>query len=158
MADLRHTTESAPGAALVRERSAAPEAAAEPSIAALLGQLVADAQDLVRKEVELARQEVRIEVDKAKQSAFALGAGGAVAAIGGLLLVLMLVHLLIDVVHMQPWLSYLIVGAVFAVVGAFLLQRGRSRIAELHLVPRETVDSVRKDVEWIKEQNPSNKI
>ena len=158
MADLRHTTESAPGAALVRERSAAPEAAAEPSIAVLLGQLVADAQDLVRKEVELARQEVRIEVDKAKQSAFALGAGGAVAAIGGLLLVLMLVHLLIDVVHMQSWLSYLIVGAVFAVVGVFLLQRGRKRIADLHLVPRETVDSVRKDVEWIKEQNPSNKI
>lgn len=157
MADVRPKTEAALGAAVARERIAEQQAAAEPSLATLLGELVADAQDLARKEIELAKQEVRVEVGKAKESAIALGIGGAVAAIGGLMLVLMLVHLLVALFDIQLWVSYLIIGALFAVIGGILIQRGRTRIAEVNLVPHETIDSVRKDVAWIKEQNQSNK-
>ena len=129
----------------------------EPSIATLLGELVADAQDLVRKEIELAKQEVRDEISKAKDSAISLGIGGVVLAIGGLLLVLMLVHLLSDVFGLRLWLSYLLVGLVFAIVGGVLLMRGRSKASEIDLVPRATVQEVKKDVAWIKDQTPSDK-
>jgi hypothetical protein len=77
--------------------------------------------------------------------------------VGGLLLVLMVVHLLVALFDIPLWSSYLIVGGIIAIAGAVLLQRGRSRLQEIDLVPHETIDSVRKDVEWIKEQNPSDK-
>lgn len=140
-----------------RERVEPTPARPEPTIAELLGGLVGDAQTLVRKEVDLAKTEVKIEVDKAKQSAMALGAGIGVAVVGGLLLSFMLVYAINELLGLSLWLSYLIVGAVFAIVGFVLLQRGAARVREIDPVPHETIDSVRKDVEWIKEQNPSDR-
>lgn len=130
----------------------------EESIAGLLGGLVADAQTLVRREVDLAKQEVLVEVDKVKQGAMALGIGVGITAVGGILLTLMLVHFLIDVVNLAPWISYLIVGALFAVVGGVLLMRGINRLKQIDPLPREAIAEVKENVEWIKEQNPSDKI
>jgi len=132
-------------------------AADEPSLATLLGDLIGDAQQLMRKEVELAKHELSVEVNKAKRSAIYLGTGGVVAAIGGWLLVLMLVHLLAEVGGLALWTSYLIVGGIFAIIGAILLVRGRSRVSEVDPMPRETIDTLREDVAWIKEQTPSGK-
>jgi len=111
----------------------------------------------VRKEVLLAKTEVKAEIDKAKQGAISLGIGAGFAAIGGLLLLQMLVHFLVWAFGIPLWVSYLIVGGLLAVVGVVLLLRGKSRVSELDPVPHETLDSVRKDVEWIKEQTPSAK-
>lgn len=161
MSEAYSRSQISPEGASAYERERAPEAqqptGEETSIARLMGELVADAQHLVRKEVELARQEVRVEVNKAKQGAISLGAGGAVAAVGALLLVLMVVHLLVAVFGIALWISYLIVGALLAIIGGIMLQVGRSRLNKIDPTPHETIDSVRKDVEWIKEQNPSNK-
>jgi hypothetical protein len=51
----------------------------------------------------------------------------------------------------------LIVGAIFAIGGGLLLKQGMKRIQDVDPVPRETIESVRKDVQWIKEQSPSDK-
>jgi hypothetical protein len=127
------------------------------SIAQLLGELIADAQELMRKEVLLAKLEVKEEINKAKDGAISLGIGGVVAAIGGLLLIQMLVHFLATVVGIPLWVSYLIVGGLLAIVGVVLLLRGKSRVTAIDPVPHETIESVRKDVEWIKEQTPSER-
>jgi len=156
MAEVYDTSGSPSGSGFERERVPERRATEEPSIATLLGGVVADAQELVRKEIDLAKQEVRTEIDKAKDTAISMGIGGAVAAIGGLLLVLMLVHLLSDVFGLSLWISYLIVGAVFAIVGGILIQRGRSKASEINLVPQATVQEVKKDVEWIKQQTTSD--
>lgn len=130
----------------------------EPSVAQLLGDLIGDAQTLIRKEFELARHEVRAEIDKARQGAMVLGIGAGIAAVGAIFLLLMVVYLLVEVFGLSFWLSFLIVGALLAIVGAVLLSTGSNRIKQVDPVPRETIDSVRKDVEWLKEQNPSDKI
>jgi hypothetical protein len=140
-----------------RERNSEPRSA-EPSIAQLIGDLVADGQTLIRKEFELARTEITDELSKARQSAITLGLGGGLAAVGGVLLLLMLVHLLSDLFGLPLWVSYLIVGGILAVAGGLLLNAGLNRIKQVDPVPRETIESVRKDVEWLKEQNPSDKI
>lgn len=131
--------------------------ATDPSIAHLMGELVADAQHLIRKELELARQEVKVEIDKGKQAAISLGIGGAIAAAGGLLLLFMLVHLLTAVFVIALWISYLIVGGILLIIGLVLLQMGRSDASDIDPTPHETIDSVRKDVEWIQEQSPLSK-
>lgn len=157
MAEVYDSKSKSSGGGLAREQVVQPKPAEEPSIATLLGGLVADAQDLVRKEVDLAKQEVKVEVGKAKDSAISLGIGAAVASIGGLLLILMVVHLLSDVFDLNLWVSYLIVGGLLALIGGVLLMRARSKASEIDLVPRETISEVRKDVEWIKQQTPSDK-
>jgi len=141
-----------------RERAPVDHRADSPSVAELVSGLVSDAQQLVRREIDLAKQEVTNEIDKARQGAIALGIGAGVAAIGAILLALTLVHLLNEVLNLSLWVSYLIVGGLFAAIGAFLLIQGINRMKQIDPVPHETIESVRKDVEWIKEQSPSDKI
>jgi hypothetical protein len=133
----------------VRRYNESAAAAGTPSIAQLLGEVVADAQALVRKEFELARAEVTGEIDKAKQGAISLGIGAGVAAVGALLLILALVHGLSALFDLPLWASYLIVGGILAVGGAIALMSGISRMKQIDPVPRETLESVRKDVETL---------
>jgi hypothetical protein len=129
----------------------------EGSVSQLLSGLVADAQTLVRREIDLAKTEVSAELQKAREGGMLLGAGVGLAVVGGILLGHMLAHLLQDVFDISLWISYLVVGAVLAVAGVVLLRQGASRMSEVDPVPHETIDSVRKDVEWIKEQSPSDR-
>lgn len=147
----------APNSPFARERVTDRTPEGEPSIAQLLGDLVGDAQTLIRKEFELARQEVTSEIDRARQGATVLGIGAGIAAIGGIFLLLMVVYLFVEIFNLPFWLSYLIVGGVLAIVGAVMLVSGLNRLKQVDPVPRETIDSVRKDVEWLKEQNPSDR-
>lgn len=130
----------------------------EPSIAQLLGGIVEDAQLLVRREVDLAKQEVTNELNKVKQGATSLGIGAGLAAVSGIMLTLMIVYLLHEVAGLSLWLSYLIVGVVLGGVGAVLLMTGINRMKQVDPMPRETIETVKEDIAWIREQNPSNKI
>jgi NhaP-type Na+/H+ or K+/H+ antiporter len=67
---------------------------AEPSLAQLLTGIINDAKALVRYELALATYEIREDLRKTKTAMLSLGIGIGVAALGGLLLILMLVHLL----------------------------------------------------------------
>lgn len=138
-----------------REREPEPSG---PSIAQLLGGIVEDAQLLVRREVDLAKQEVTNEINKVKQGATSLGIGIGLTAVAGIMLTLMLVYLLHEVVDLSLWVSYLIVGVVLGGIGAFLLMQGINRMKEVDPVPRETIETVKEDVAWIREQSQSDKI
>ncbi len=146
------------GSAFERERAAPDNRTSESTVADLLGGLVTDAQQLVRREIDLAKREVSIEVDKVKQGAAALGAGAGLAIIGALLLGHMLVYLVQTLTGLSLWVSYLIVGAIFAIGGGILLMQGIKRMKDVDPMPRETIESVKEDIQWIKEQNPSDKI
>jgi len=146
------------GSAFERERVAPDNRTADSSVADLLSGLVTDAQQLVRREIDLAKREVSIEVDKVRQGAVALGAGAGLAIIGALLLGHMLVHLVQTLTGLSLWVSYLIVGAIFAIGGGILLMQGIKRMKDVDPMPRETIESVKEDIQWIKEQNPSDKI
>lgn len=130
----------------------------EPSIAQLLSNLLGDAQTLVRKEFTLARVEIANEIDRARQGAIALGIGAGITAAGLLFLLFTLVYLISDLADLSLWVSYLIVGAPLTIIGVFALVVGMRRVQQVDPVPHETIDSVRKDVEWLKEPNRSDKI
>lgn len=134
------------GGGFARERAGEPS---NDSIASLLGGVVADAQQLVRREVDLAKQEVLIEVDKVKQGAISLGIGGGVLALGGIMLLLMLVHGLNEWFGLPMWASFLIVGGVLAIAGAVLLFTGMNRLKKVDPLPHEAIGEVRKDVETV---------
>lgn len=66
----------------------------EPSFVSLLSGIANDAKELLLQEVALTKLEVQYELRKAKTAAIGLGFGIGTIAMGGLLLLFMLVHLL----------------------------------------------------------------
>jgi membrane protein required for beta-lactamase induction len=131
---------------------------AEPSLAQLVSTLISDAQVLVRKEFSLARHEIQQEIEKTRQAAIILGIGAAIVAIGGVMLLVALVQGLVVWFSLPVWVSYLIIGVVLAIVGGILVTMGGAQLKQVHPVPEQAIDSVRKDISWLKEQNPSDKI
>ena len=145
------------GGAFEREHAALDTHTNDNTVSELISGLINDAQQLVHREIDLAKREVAIEVDKVKQGAVALGIGAGLAVIGALLLGHMLVYLVQTLTDLSLWVSYLIVGAIFAIGGGLLLMQGIKRMKDVDPVPRETIESVKEDIQWIKEQNPSDK-
>jgi hypothetical protein len=127
------------------------------SVAQLISGIVGDAQVLVRQEIALARQEISDEIGKAKQAGLKLGIAGAVLAVGGLLLILALAQGIADLFNWPTWAGYGLVGVVLAIVGALLLSSAQKQIKEVRPVPEQTVETIKENVEWIKERTTSDK-
>src|SRR6266511_2694153 len=89
----------------------------EPSLAVLLGGIVNDAKDLLVQQFTMAKLEVQDELRKTKAVALSLSIGLGILAMGGILLVLMLVHLLAVSTHIPLWGCYGIVGGILVVLG-----------------------------------------
>jgi len=123
-----------------------------PSVASLLSGIANDLQTLVRQEITLAKTEMLREWDKAKTAAGSMAAGVAVLALGGLLLCITVVCVLHEPVGLPWWASFLIVGGVLAVLGAVLFFIGRSRAAQVNVIPPQTAETMRENVQWIRNQ------
>lgn len=122
----------------------------EPSIGALFTDLTEDMGKLVRQEIELARVETMQKVNRATRSVVLMAAGGFVAYAG---FITLLIAAAIALGQIMPyWLSTLIVGVVVLIVGAILIGSGRSSLSTLTVVPENTVESIKEDARWAKEQ------
>jgi hypothetical protein len=121
------------------------------SIGELFGQLTEDLTLLMRQEVALAKAEMGMKVSRATGDLVAVGAGALVALVGGLALVAALVLGLVAV-GVSPWLSALIVGAVLGMAGYVMLQRGLRDLRRVDPTPQRTVETLKDDVQWAKEQ------
>jgi hypothetical protein len=120
------------------------------SVAALLSDLASETGMLVRQEIALFKAELQEKLGRLGLGAGALAAGGLVAFSGWLVLLAAAVLGLSNAV--APWLAALIVGVVALALGAALLFFGKSRIDAEALVLRRTLNSLRQDEAWIREQ------
>ncbi len=127
------------------------------SMAQLISGIVGDAQELVRKEIALARQEVREELDAAKNAGVKLGIAGAVLAVGGLLVVLAIAQGIAYLFDWPVWAGYALVGVVLAIAGGILFSAAQRQIKNIHPVPERTVETIKENVEWIKDRTTSDK-
>jgi protein-S-isoprenylcysteine O-methyltransferase Ste14 len=123
-----------------------------PSVASLLGGIASDLQTLIRQEIALAKAEFLREWDKAKAAAGAMAVGAAVLALGGLFLCLTVVAVFHEVVGLPWWASFLIVGGVFTGLGAVLFFMGRNQAARVNVVPPQTAETMKENVQWIRNQ------
>ena len=130
---------------------------AAPSLAALLGGIMKDAKDLLVQELTLAKLEGHDEVRQIKTAALSLGIGAGVAAVGGILLSVMLVHMLAAYTDIPLWGCYGIVGSVFGVLGWVLLASGKYKIEEIDVMP-QTVETMKENTQWLREQMTSDTI
>jgi len=130
----------------------------DPSIAELLRGLVSDAKLLMRQELALAKHEVYTELGKTKAALFSLSLGIGIAVIGGLLLIIMLVHLLHAFTRLPLWACYGIVGGMLSVFGGVWLHRGKEKIAHIEMVPQQTIKTLQENIPWIKAKVSSNRL
>ena len=101
---------------------------------------------LLRQEVELAKMETKEQLGRASKAGVLFG----VAGVSGLL-ALMLVSFAAAwglAAVMPEGLAFLLVGLLYAVVTGVLLGRARKKAAEIDLPPRQTVETLKEDVQW----------
>jgi xanthine/uracil permease len=120
-----------------------------------LGELLADLSRnlglLVRQEIELAKTEIQQKTSRLAKDATAVGIGAGIAFAGGLALVAALVLLLVRF-GVAPWVSALLVGGVILVIGYVLINRAIHDMSHTDLTPRQTAESMKENVQWVKEQ------
>lgn len=124
---------------------------ARSSIAALVEGLLSDVKALAVQEFRLATDEVREEMGKAKSAATSLLLALGLAAVGGVLLVFMVVYML-AAAGLPLWASYGLVGLVLAGSGIGLLMRAKTKAGNIHVIPIRTVQTMKENVSWIKEE------
>jgi len=123
----------------------------ERPIGELLGRLAQDTSTLVHQELELAKVELTQKGKAAGKGAGILGGAGVAAllALGTLTAFLVLV---LDKA-MPAWLAALIVGILWLAVAGALASMGKKQLAEASPpVPKQTIETLKEDVEWAKNQ------
>ena len=144
------TDQSSDTAAASETTRTTDDPAAEPSLGQLFGDLGREFSELMRKEVQLAKTELREEAGKAGKAAGQLTA----AAITGLLCVLLLsLAAAWGLGEVMPIaVGLLIVAVIHGIAAAVLYRQGRARAKQIEPVPTETVETLQEDAQWAKQQ------
>jgi len=129
----------------------APATSGGPSLGELFAALLKDTTTLVRQEVSLAKAELGEKAATVGRNVGLLAAGGAVAY-AGLLAVLAAIISLLANAGMSWWAASLLVGMVVAAVGGILVNKGLSALKHEDLAPRQTLETLREDTQWIKDR------
>lgn len=154
-----------------------PEDLREQSLPELVKHLTDQTTTLIKQEIELAKAEAKETLDTAKaemtgkakdagKGAGMLGAAGVIGLLAGIALTAFLI--LVLGTFMPDWLAALIVTVVYAAIAAMLALRGKKQLQEIDPAPKQTietakdaqkqsVDSVKEDIEWAKTQSRSAK-
>ncbi|MDI3341236.1 MAG: phage holin family protein [Sphaerobacter sp.] len=120
------------------------------SLGELFSELSRQTSTLVRQEVALAKSELSQTAGQVGKNVAFLAVGGAVVYAGVLAVLAAIIILLAEV--LPWWLSALLVGIVVAAIGYFLIDRGRAQLKRAQLAPQQTMESLKENREWLKEQ------
>ena len=121
----------------------------KPRIMALVSGILRDATEIIAKEVQAARLEMRDELVKVKSTAVLVGIGAVVLMIGAILLALTLVYLLQEFSGLDLWICHGVVGGVLSALGLIVLYAGKRRAAATNLVPTASIEKAKEDAQWI---------
>jgi len=130
------------------------------SLGDLFAELATETSTLVRQEVALAQVEITQKATKAGKHVGSLAVGGAVgyAALWVLLaaVVIGLTQLIRAVTDWQiitsAWIAALLVAVIVGIVAYFLVSSALAALKSMDLAPRQTIESVKEDAQWIKDQ------
>ncbi len=121
------------------------------SLGELFADLAREMGSLVRHEVELARVEITQKASRVGKDIGFLAVGGAIAY-AGLLALLAAAIVGLAQLGVPWWLSALLVGLIVAGIGYALVQRGLTALKREDFAPRQTLESLKEDKDWAKEQ------
>jgi uncharacterized membrane protein YqjE len=120
----------------------------------LVKQLADQTTSLVRAEVELAKAEL---AEKGKRAGIGAGMFGGAGVFGFYAFgALTAVFILALATAVDGWLAALIVTVVYAAIAGVLALTGKNKVQEAGPpAPERTVETVKEDVEWVKQSAKS---
>lgn len=139
------------GAGFTGAEDPSPPDVTDRSVGELIGEVAKDLSTLMRKELELAKVEVKEEAAKAGKGAGMLGGAGVAGHLMLIFLSLTIMYVLDNVMGIE-WAA-LIVTVIWAVVAAVLASMGRKQLKQVNPKPEQTVESLKEDAQWIKAQS-----
>ena len=122
----------------------------ERSLGDLFSELAAETGTLVRQEVALAQVEITGKATRVGKQVGYLAVGGA---IGYAAMLAIMAGIIIGLSSFIPaWAAALLVGAIVAGVSFFLVSSAIERLKNTNLKPEESVESIKEDAQWLKNQ------
>ena len=119
----------------------------DPTLGELVQRASKDLSDLVRKEIELAKLEIKQEVTTLGKGAGLFGGAGITGVLAVVFLSAGAAFGLGEAIG--TWAGFLVVGGLYAVAAAVLALGGKKSISEVG-PPRQTIQTVQDDVAWAK--------
>jgi uncharacterized membrane protein YqjE len=120
------------------------------SVADVLQDIVANIQQIIHSEFRLAKVELKEKAERASKPAVIMGTGAVLGLYGMGFLLLAAVYGLSLV--MAPWSAALLVGGVLTVISLILVASSRSQLKRIGPMPEKTIQTVKENVQWVKEQ------
>ncbi len=122
----------------------------ERSLGDLFSELASETSTLVRQEVALAQTELTQKATSVGKNVGFLVVGGAV---GYAALLAILAAAIIGLANFLPWwAAALIVGVAVGIVAFLLISPALKALKETSLTPNQTVETLKEDAEWLKNQ------
>ena len=125
--------------------------ATERSFTVVLQDIMRNVQEIIRAEVRLAKAEIREEASKAFSSMVWVMVGAVCAAFALTFLLWTVVYAVGLVWPM--WAATLVVAAVLGIAGAVMLSGGIRRMKDVSPTPERTVETMKENVAWVKQQS-----
>jgi hypothetical protein len=120
--------------------------AADRSLGELVGEIATDLTTLMRKEIDLAKAEIKAEAVKAGKGAGILGAGGFAGYLAAVVLTFAAVFGLGYVIGLA--LAAVVIAVLLVITAAVLLKRGQATLRTIEPKPERTVDTLKEDARW----------
>lgn len=132
----------------------------ERSLGDLFSELAGETSTLIRQEISLAQVEITQKATKAGKEIAFLVVGGAV---GYAALLVVLAALVVGVTQLissitgwqiitSAWIAAIVVGVIVATVAYFLITGALSALKNIDPAPRQTIETVKEDAQWLKDQ------
>jgi uncharacterized membrane protein YqjE len=125
----------------------------------LFGRLADDVMELVNSQLALFKVEIKEEANAYARGAAMIAFGAAIAIVGFALLnvaIAFAVSTLFSQANFSQPASYalgfLVTGGFYVLVGAIVVLVMKNRLARRNLVPERTVQELRKDKQWLKNE------
>jgi hypothetical protein len=131
---------------MIRETVGPPD---EQSVTRIGASIIADAQELIKQQVALARAELKADFRSSVRAAWLVAWGIAAGVPAAILLGNMFVYLLHELAELPVWAGNGIVGGVLAALSALLIAAGRRRFRSIDHVPGQTVEAFKENVRWM---------
>src|SRR5438094_213269 len=101
----------------------------------LIGGVLSDVKSLLRQEVQLFRDEIKLQISTGGRAVSKFVIGAALGTVGVLFLLLMLVHGLHDWTVLPLWACYGLVGGLLSGIGIVLVIRAQSMAGSFQATP-----------------------
>ena len=151
---------AAPRTSLSRTNGELPTRATDnESLPTLFSRLGDDVMELFNSQLALFKVEIKEEANAYARGVTMITVGAVIAVVGFALLNVAIAFavstLFAQANFSQPAsfaLGFVVTGAFYLIVGAILVMLMKSRLAKQELVPQRTVQELRKDKQWLKNE------